>query len=123
MPSSRYRWRVRVMKFVENERGIMMTNMIKRSMLVVALAGLMSGPANAGEITGTGKILPVNGKSECAFSGLNDTPDGDIPTGDPGGRVQSYGYFFGFVLRDAVPRPEKDGNMSFLHPGNACNPS
>ena len=99
-----------------------MNNPISNSIVAMALASLMAGPAAAGEITGNGKEIVVKGKSECAYSGLNDTPFGDGEM-DPGGRVQTYGYFFNVVFRDAVPRPEKNGNLSFLHPGNACNAS
>lgn len=99
-----------------------MKDPISNSIVVLAVASLMAGPAAAGEITGNGKDIVVKGKSECAYSGINDTPDGDPDAGDPGGRVQSYGYFFNYILRDAVPRPEKNGELFFLHPGNACNP-
>ncbi|WP_265530180.1 hypothetical protein [Sphingomicrobium marinum] len=97
-----------------------MKDPISNSIVVLAVASLMAGPAAAGEITGNGKDIVVKGKSECAYSGINDTPEGDEM--DPGGLVQSYGYFFNYVLRDAVPRPEKNGELFFLHPGNACNP-
>ena len=44
---------------------------------VTALVGFGAGPASAGEITGNGDSLQIaphtlQGKSECAFSGLND---------------------------------------------------
>ena len=46
--------------------------------VAVALAAIGVGSAFAGEITGSGKWIvgsesaPLNGKSECAYSGLND---------------------------------------------------
>ena len=55
----------------------------------VLLTGI--GAASAGEITGNGKLTPVNGyraKSICSFSGQNDSPDPNDPFE---GRVQSFG--------------------------------
>ena len=64
---------------------------------IAAVASLMlvsSTPALAGEVTGSGKDIDINGRSECAFSGQEDgvtligfNPDGspilvfDTPTG------------------------------------------
>lgn len=98
------------------------------AVLVASLA--FGGPAVAGEITGNGKDLTVHGNSLCAYSGLNDTPNGLwLPIGpggalvqiDPGGDVQSYGYFkshFDFV---ASPSEEAARN-AFAFPGVGCNP-
>ncbi|HEU0234883.1 MAG TPA: hypothetical protein VFR14_00435 [Candidatus Limnocylindrales bacterium] len=54
--------------------------------------------ALAGEVTGNGKSLKnedghLNGKSECAFSGLNDTYSGDptVPDDDGFFRTQNWG--------------------------------
>jgi hypothetical protein len=54
--------------------------------------------ALAGEVTGNGKSLKnpdgtLNGKSECAFSGLNDTYSGDptVPDEDGFFRTQNWG--------------------------------
>jgi hypothetical protein len=79
----------------------------------VAVAGLSAGSALAGEITGTGKSLKIgpnelHGKSECAFSGLNDEfIEGDLTAP----RTQS----FGQVVREVGPI----GGV----PGTACNPT
>jgi hypothetical protein len=113
--------------------------MKKISMLVVALglsavAGLPA--AQAGEITGNGKSLKnadgtLNGNSLCAFSGRNDTPNGLIlPIGpggalvvvDPGGDVQSFGYFHshsdGFIGDPSDPATRS----GFAFPAVGCNP-
>ena len=80
----------------------------------VAVAGLGAGSAFAGEITGNGKWIrgseeaPLNGKSECAYSGQND----EFVLGVPGdwGRTQSWGQ----IVRFAGPL----GGAAF-----GCNPN
>jgi hypothetical protein len=103
--------------------------------LALALAFTAVSPAIAGEITGNGKTLKnpdgtLNGNSLCAFSGQNDTPNGlSLPIGpggamvvvDPGGDVQSFGYFrtqmdFGGDPSDPATRG------SFAFPATGCNP-
>ncbi len=94
----------------------------KMMLLVLATSCAMGAmPASAGEITGNGKEITVNGRSECAFSGQNDTPLGDPR--DPGGRVQSYGYLVGYW--DLVDPNEWDPNGAPFQriPGFACNPN
>ena len=84
--------------------------------------------ATAGEITGNGKLKGVNGNSQCAFSGLNDTPEGDfieIAPGvfiqiDPGGKIQNYGKWLADGWYDS---PSDPANRNFLHPSVGCNPS
>jgi hypothetical protein len=107
--------------------------MIKRSHIHAvafgAIAIAMSSIASAGEITGppprTNQPSPPgtrisNGVSICSFSGLNDTPQG-IPGIDPGGIVQSYGYFMAqFGIFDPSD-PDKFTSGSF--PGENCNPN
>jgi hypothetical protein len=64
----------------------------------VAVVGVGAGSAFAGEITGNGKWIagspdaPLNGRSECAFSGQNDTFSGDpdVPDADGFTRTQSW---------------------------------
>jgi hypothetical protein len=90
-----------------------------------------AAPALAGEITGSGKDLPVNGRSLCAYSGQNDTPDGLwLPIGpggalvqvDPGGDVQSYGFFKS--QKDFIPSPsDPAARAGFSFPGTSCNPN
>jgi hypothetical protein len=102
--------------------------------LAVAFAGI--SPAVAGEITGNGKSLmnedgTLNGNSLCAFSGRNDTPNGlSLPIGpggslvmvDPGGDVQSFGYFYSQF--DFVGDPSDPATRSgFGFPGVGCNPT
>ncbi len=100
-----------------------------KSMLVgFAAIGLLSpGLAYAGEVRGpppggnyTGDVIDPQSRSICAFSGLNDSPDGDPSVNDPGGLVQSFGAFFasnGFDVSDLSPLED------FLSPGFACNPN
>ena len=77
-----------------------------------------SGAAVAGEITGNGKWIagspdaPLNGKSECAYSGRQDDP------GEPPFRgliAQSWGQI-PKVIRDIITA--MGGN-----PGISCNPT
>lgn len=95
-----------------------------RRMLAVAactatVAGLGAGSAFAGEITGSGKWIAgseeasLHGKSECAYSGVNDTwvLGGDVPDADGFTRSQSWGQ----VARHAR------GALGGV-PGTACNP-
>ncbi len=91
--------------------------------LCALLLGVVSTPVVAGEITGNGKDLEVKGRSSCAFSGLNDTPFGDPATNDPGGRVQSYGYFYAQTwLADFLDPAVNDPREPSLSPGWSCNP-
>ena len=77
-----------------------MTKFIRTSAILIG-AAIIAAPVFAGEIKGpppTGNVPSPpnssisNGNSLCSFSGLNDTPDG-LPNVDPGGQVQSFGYF------------------------------
>jgi hypothetical protein len=82
------------------------------SLLAAALTlALTASVALAGEITGSGTLLEVNGRSECAFSGLDepDPLDGDMDDA-LFGRTQSWGQ---------IPKAIRAG---FPHPGVACNP-
>jgi hypothetical protein len=82
------------------------------SLLAAALTVTMSATvALAGEITGNGKLLEIHGRSECAFSGLDepDPVDGDADDA-LFGRTQSWGQ---------IPAAIRAG---FPHPGVACNP-
>lgn len=83
-----------------------------RAKLAVALsaaavaASLSAGAVFAGEITGSGKFLPINANSECAFSGLD--AHGDWP-----GPTQSWGQ---------LPKADKEFLTSIgSNPGIACN--
>lgn len=107
--------------------------MIKRSRLFIAsigaaalalssagFAGEIKGPPPGGNIVSDPGTRISNGASVCSFSGLNDTPDG-VPGLDPGGIVQSYGYFFAqFGIFDPSS-PDKFNSDSF--PGENCNPN
>ena len=90
-----------------------------RIALTVGLIAICATPASAGEITGNGKSIDIKARSECAFSGRNDTPDGDPM--DPGGMAQSYGYFGGYW--DLWDAEDFDPHTDFLIPGFSCNPN
>lgn len=77
-------------------------------------------PAQAGELTGNGKYLEMNGRSECSFSGQNDL-DGDPR--DPGFKTQSYGQNVRLTpLNPADQDPNADAPFVPI-PGFACNPN
>jgi len=86
---------------------------------VTALATVGVGSAFGGEITGNGKWIagsesaPLNGKSDCAYSGVNDNYvlGNPVPDADGFTRTQSWGQ----VIRNAGPL----GGV----PGTACNPT
>jgi hypothetical protein len=69
-----------------------------------AFAGEVKGPPGAGNVT----PKEVNGRSICAYSGLNDYIHG--PTNF---HVQSYGQ----DVRDGRENPRE------FNPGDACNPN
>jgi hypothetical protein len=108
-------------------RGGKSEDAMRISKKLLAITGLLalgsavaSGPAVAGEVTGSGKLIEINGRSECAYSGLNDnTPD----PRDPGGRTQSYGTNVGQF--DLVDPSDLDPTAPYFQPipGWACNPN
>jgi len=92
------------------------------SMILCAACVLTMGAniALAGEITGNGKSLKngdgtLNGRSECAFSGLNDTYSGDREVADADGffRTQSWGQL-SWATRAFL-------TSIGISPGKACN--
>jgi hypothetical protein len=99
---------------------------MKRKILVgfVASAGLLitsAGVASAGEITGTGgEENPLQGRSICAYSGLNDEFVLGLPGGAGEGRTQNWGHVQQFVrtASQGTVTPGK-GNS----PGSFCNPN
>jgi hypothetical protein len=76
-----------------------LNHMLKAALCTAAVAGLTTGSAFAGEITGKGKPTagPVHANSICVFSGQNDDPgaalslDLTIAPNGPGGISQSFG--------------------------------
>lgn len=106
----------------------MRLNILKGTFTVIASVAVVStAPAIAGEIKGpppsqnyTADELDMHSNSLCAFSGLNDSPEGDPHEGDPGGIAQSFGYFFG---KGGYPISDLDPRSDFLSPGYSCNPS
>ena len=99
-----------------------MTN-LRRGILVLATAlvaaGIATGSAFAGEITGNGKPVPAPtvAHSACSFSGHNDAPDNPLSgTDNPGGQSQSYGQLNRLgILEDLFGVTPKEFN-----PGDAC---
>lgn len=85
-------------------------------------AATISTSAIAGEITGSGKPIEINGRSECAFSGYNDL-DGDPR--DPGWISQSYGQNVRLTPLDpsTLDPTNADGDPFVPIPGWACNPN
>ena len=82
-------------------------------------AGEIKGPPPSGNTGGPPGTSISNGNSLCSFSGLNDTPDG-LPNVDPGGQVQSFGYFMSqFGLYDPSDPAQRN---SFAFPAEGCNP-
>lgn len=81
----------------------------------VALVGMGSGGAWAGEVTGTGAATqgPAHAQSICAFSGLNDDP-----VEEPG-RTQSYGQAVRAGFKAFAPSPGEacNGHTGFLAGG------
>jgi len=96
---------------------------------VLSAVTMAASPAVAGEISGKGRDLPVNGRSVCDFSGRNDTPDGLwLPIGpggalvqvDLGGNVQSYG---ASKKSGFIGSPSDPDNRAAGFPGASCNPN
>ena len=93
-----------------------------------AVMGVGAGAASAGEITGNGTYIagsnaaPLNGKSDCAYSGQEDLQYVDAsgaplatPTKGVPGHAQSWGQ---------LPRAVRDYLTTLgLNPGIACNPT
>jgi hypothetical protein len=89
-----------------------------------AILSLGTSSVLAGEVTGNGRLIDVQGRSACAFSGQEDlqfftdngdaTPKDVITKGDPG-HAQSWGQ---------IPKAVRDQlTMIGLNPGVACNPT
>lgn len=100
-------------------------------LFAAAGAVAIATPALAGEIKGpppsennTAPEIDIHSRSFCAFSGLNDTPDGQGEPGDPefdpGGQTQSFGSFFG---SSGFPVSSLDPRSDFTSPGFGCNPT
>jgi hypothetical protein len=79
--------------------------------VTAVVLSLSAGAVLGGEITGTGKTLePLHANSICAYSGLNDDPEGVDPNNGPPGRTQSYGQ----DVRKGFIDPRE------FNPGDAC---
>ena len=89
---------------------------ISRLAIVIGTVAMLmwATGAGAGEITGNGKPIDVNGKSECAYSGRQDDAEEDE------------GLFRNILVQSWGQMPK--GLREFLtsigfHPGDACNPA
>ena len=89
---------------------------IAATFAAAALTAFAAGPAQAGEVNGNGKPLPLNGASECKYSGLNDEVTAEEPQ-----RTQSYGTLVAFFVRSTGMNPPSLGAIGI--PGDACNPN
>ncbi len=101
---------------------------------IVAGSLTLGAPALAGEVTGNGEETPIKAQqgpdapagpanSFCAFSGLNDVPDGSDSPGDPfaPGRVQSFGDIVQQVVRTFPGTPsDYVGELLANKPGIFC---
>jgi hypothetical protein len=93
----------------------------------IVVAALTASVAFAGEITGNGRLLPVNGRSACANSGQEDlqwfTTDLDVVRHDVTRGVpahsQNWGHFFKMFPGVSM---QEFRDLGFL-PGVACNPN
>jgi hypothetical protein len=101
----------------------MRKSVVAVAVCAVAVAGASAGSALAGEITGNGKWIagseaaPLNGKSECAYSGQNDNfvLGNPVPDADGFTRTQSWGQ----VGQEGRAFLSSIG----MNPAIACNPS
>jgi hypothetical protein len=98
----------------------------RRVLVVISACALAmslgAGTVLAGEITGSGKSLKnadghLQGRSECAFSGLNDSFSGDpdVPDADGFFRTQNWGQ----VGSEGRAFLRSIG----VDPAHACNPT
>ena len=93
------------------------TILIPAAGVVAAVA--LATPAQAGEITGSGKPVPAPVKSgnPCAFSGHNDNPTNPLNIFDAGGHSQSYGQ----LNRLGVIKNLTGATPSQFNPSDSCN--
>ena len=100
-----------------------MKSMLAAAALAVAVTAAGAGSAFAGEVTGNGQYIagsndaPLNGKSACAYSGLNDNYvfGNHLPDADGFTHTQSWGQV------DKLGKADLTSHG--LNPGIACNPT
>jgi hypothetical protein len=89
----------------------------KRTIIGVVTAAALCLPVNpavAGEVTGNGKVITVNGKSECAYSGRQDN------------YAEDEGNFRSMIVQNwgQIPKVMRDFLTAIgVSPGESCNPS
>ena len=91
--------------------------LVATAVSVVGVAGLGVTAASAGEVTGNGKPIVINAKSDCAFSGLEDwASTAEQPLGGilvQPGVTQSWGQ---------IPKADRDFLTTIgVSPGELCN--
>ena len=99
------------------QMGIRKKLLVATAVSMVGVAGLGSTAAFAGEVTGSGKPIVINAKSDCAFSGLEDwASTTDQPLGEilvKPGVTQSWGQ---------IPKADRDFLTTIgVSPGELCN--
>ncbi len=95
---------------------------------ILTVVCVATPPAVAGETIASGGLTPIGEyrvpASVCAFSGLNDVPDGSDAPGDPfaAGRVQSFGDIVQQIAR-FYPGSIADmgADLQANKPGVSCN--
>ena len=100
----------------------MIRRLASAALATALLASLAASAAFAGEVTGNGTSLHVDGggkwgtglhaRSFCAFSGQEDLQFGVGGSKGVPGHAQSWGQ---------IPKAVRDAFPAFLHPGESCN--
>ncbi len=95
----------------------MVKKVVAMSFCAVAFVGVMTGPALAGEITGTGKPTngPAHANSISAFSGLEDGDRAGF-AGPGGAPPQNWGH-----SKEAFGDTPAERKASGFQPGDSCN--
>jgi hypothetical protein len=91
---------------------------------------LSTGPAMAGEVTGTGESTqgPAHANSICVFSGLEDGGDFEGQPAGPGAPPQNWGHVqqsardMGATVQDLKASGEQPGDSCNGHSGFLVNP-
>lgn len=93
---------------------------VRFAALAAGAALLLAQPVAAGEVNGNGTVLPAgpNAASHCAYSGLNDDPDGEVFPG----RVQNFAHFLKWFA-DLIGADWLHPLDAPDHPSVGCNPT
>jgi hypothetical protein len=105
-----------------------MTRAILAAIAVMAMVALTAGSALAGEVTGNGQYIagsnaaPLNGRSDCAYSGQEDlqyVDENGNPLATPTKGVPGHAQNWGQLSQEMRAFFTSIG----LNPGIACNPT